>query len=320
MSGASIQHKAREYRALQTLRDFSAPDRISRQRLECAVFPRFGICRIERSLPPKPPTSTLQRAKLHALGIGWSSAALCFAFLLLAGSAAFAGTPVLATSEFDAANRLYEQGKYTEAAAAYEKLAHTGPASASVYYNLGNAFFKGGQLGRAIAAYEQARQLTPRDPDLQANLQFARNQVQGPTILPEWWRRWLGRLTLNEWSLCAAGSLWVFFLLLAAQQWRPAWKAALRNWGLTMGLLTVLLGVLAFFALQQQRSSQAAVIVARDTPVRQGPLNESPTAFTAQDGSELRVLDRKDDWFQVRADARRIGWVRRDQVVLAPGV
>ena len=50
--------------------------------------------------------------------------------------------------------------------------------------NLGNAYFKSGQLGKAIAAYREAEQMSPRDPDVRANLRFARNQVQGPTLRP----------------------------------------------------------------------------------------------------------------------------------------
>jgi len=52
--------------------------------------------------------------------------------------------------------------------------------------------------GRAIAAYRQAERMTPRDPDARANLQFARNQVQGPTLPAGRWERLLGTLSLNE--------------------------------------------------------------------------------------------------------------------------
>ena len=75
---------------------------------------------------------------------------------------------------FDTANKLYEEGKFAEAAAAYESLVQSRQVSAALYFNLGNAWFKSGQIGRAIAAYRQAEQMTPRDPDLRANLQFAR--------------------------------------------------------------------------------------------------------------------------------------------------
>lgn len=223
-------------------------------------------------------------------------------------------------AQFDAANKLYEQGKFAEAATAYQQILQSGGASSSIYFNLGNAYFKAGEIGRAIAAYEEARQLAPRDPDLEANLSFARNQVQGPSISPNWWQRWLGHLTVNEWSLAAVGGVWVCFLLLAIRQWRPAWKRGLRTWVLAAGLATLAVCGACAAAFRENRGSQTAVVLARDTPVRIGPLNESPTSFTAHDGAELRILDRKDDWLQVGADPRRIGWVRRDQVVIAPGI
>src|SRR5260221_5363147 len=133
------------------------------------------------------------------------------------------GATELATA-FDAANNLYEQGKFTDAVAAYERLIETGTVSTALYYNLGNAQFKSGQIGRAIAAYRRAEELSPRDPDVRANLQFARDQAQGPSFSPNAWQRWLSKLTLNQWTLLATGSLWLWFILLAALQWRPQGK------------------------------------------------------------------------------------------------
>src|SRR5579864_8879588 len=105
----------------------------------------------------------------------------------------------ISSSAFDAANKLYAEGKFNEAAGAYEKLLQSGRESEAIYFNLGNALFKANKLGRAIAAYQQAERIAPRDPDVRANLQFARNQVQGPTLLPDKAARWLGKLSLNEW-------------------------------------------------------------------------------------------------------------------------
>ena len=219
---------------------------------------------------------------------------------------------------FDAANKLYEQGKFTQAASAYEQLLQSGRASAALYFNLGNARFKAGQIGRAIAAYHQAEQLTPRDPDLRANLQFARNQIQGPTLAPSRWQRALARLSLNEWTLLAAGVVWLWLLLLALRQWRPALKPALRNYVLMTGLAAGLLCACLAAALHQGRYARAAIIITPNAVVRQGPLDESAEAFTVHNGAELRVLDQKDEWLQVSADSRRFGWLRRDQALLTP--
>lgn len=237
-----------------------------------------------------------------------------YVFLLVVAVATSSAASAPA-ADFDTANKLYEQGKYAEAAQAYEKLIQSGQVSAAIYYNLGNAYFKGGQIGRAIAAYDEARRLAPRDPDLQANLQFARNQVQGPTVSPDWRQRWFGRFTLNEWVLAAAGGLWVCLLLLAAQQFQPNWKARLRNWIVVFAVLTLFLGGVCATAFEQSRGA-TAIVIAQDTAVRQGPLNESPTAFMVHDGAELKVLDRKDEWLQVSTDPRRFGWLRKDQVVV----
>jgi tetratricopeptide (TPR) repeat protein len=222
----------------------------------------------------------------------------------------------LASSTFESANKLYEEGKFTEAAAAYENVVQSGKVSASLYFNLGNAWFKSGQIGRAIAAYRQAEQITPRDPDLRANLQFARNQTPSPTLLPTRWQRWLGRLTLNEWTVLAAVSLWLWLLLLAVLQWRPALRPVLRTYAFLLAALAALLCACAAAALSETRPTGTAIVITREATVRYGPLAESPSAFTVHDGAELRILDQKDEWLQVSAGPRRIGWLRRDQTLL----
>jgi tetratricopeptide (TPR) repeat protein len=219
---------------------------------------------------------------------------------------------------FDAANKLYAQGKFTEAAGAYEKLAQSGTASPAIYFNLGNAFFKSSQVGRAIAAYRQAERMTPRDPDAHANLQFARNQVQGPTLRPNRWESLLGTLSLNEWTGLSAVALWLTFGLLTVRELRPALARSLRSWSLLAGLSTALLVACLVLAWTGQTLHKTAIVTAKEATVRNAPFDESPSAFTAHDGAELRVLDSKDDWLQVTDGTRRVGWLKRNAVLVSP--
>src|SRR5437867_5676222 len=84
----------------------------------------------------------------------WSAAVLCRFWpqlalpSLLAACFAVQAQAQSPAAAFDAANNLYDQGKYAEAAAAFEKLLSTGQPSPALYFNLGNAFFKSGQIGR----------------------------------------------------------------------------------------------------------------------------------------------------------------------------
>lgn len=220
-----------------------------------------------------------------------------------------------AENQFDAANKLYAENKFVEAANAYESIATNGVISSAVYFNLGNAQFKARQLGHAIAAYHQTASLTPRDPDLIANMKFARNQVQGPTLKTSAWQNWMRTLTLNEWTwLCVAG-VWMTFALLIARQLKPALAVSLANWTwLAVGITTILCANLIVVFSQQAESN--LVITVADATIRTSPLDQAPSTFVAHDGAELRVLDTKNDWFQVTDGTTRIGWVKSEHAVL----
>ncbi len=242
---------------------------------------------------------------------------LVFVVLLNASVISAADDPV---AEFEHANKLYEQGKFAEASAAYQKLVDLERVSPAVYFNLGNALFKSGQVGRAIVDYRLAAQLAPRDPDIRANLQFARNSVGGPTSRRSgWWRSWIQRLTLNEWTVLATGGFWLWLLLLTLKQSKPAWQQSLRGYTATTGVATGLLIAGLALAVYDRLVIRSAVVVAREAVVRYGPVEESQSFYTARDGTELMVVDHKGDWFQVVDRANRTGWVRQEQVQFLPG-
>lgn len=219
---------------------------------------------------------------------------------------------------FEQANKLYEQGKYTEAAAAYEAILAAGRTSAALYFNLGNAWFKAGELGRAIAHYRLAERLTPRDPDVQANLAFARQSVAGRPYTPGRLERWLRRFTLNEATVVLALLLWSWLGLLTGGYLWPqrlrAWRTATLACGLTVGVAALWLGLM----LHVRTGSTTAVVTASSAVVHYGPLEESQSAFTARDGMELEVRDQKDGWLQVADNQARVGWIEARDVLVLP--
>ncbi len=241
-------------------------------------------------------------------------------FVLLLGWSGTAATVDADTvsARFNAANKLYEQGKYAEAAAQYNGILHENFASSALYFNLGNACFKAGEIGRAIAAYRQAEQLAPRDPDLRANLQFVRNQIQGPTLTAARWQVLAGRLTVNEWSWLAMTALWTWFALLIVLQWRPWLKPALRGYLYVAGTSAAGLCLCVAAIVYTPHTERAAVVTAPEVVAHNGPLDESPSTFTLHDGAEMKVIDEKDQWLQINAGTSRSGWVRRDQVMILP--
>jgi tetratricopeptide (TPR) repeat protein len=222
------------------------------------------------------------------------------------------------SASFDSANRFYEQGKFSEAAATYQQVVQSGKVSPALYFNLGNAFFKSGQLGRAIAAYHDAEKISPRDSDVHANLQFVRGRVQNSTPPTGRWQQWLATLTLNEWALLAAAVFWIWIALLILTQFRPAFKQSLRTLIWCGGVATCVFGG-CLGAAWSGRSNRTAIIIEQAVALHNGPLDESPTGATVHDGAELSVIDTKNDWLQVRVDSQRVGWIKHDQVILETG-
>jgi tetratricopeptide (TPR) repeat protein len=247
--------------------------------------------------------------------------ALLMVFLWCVVSApviAAAGQNDPALAAFEEANRLYEQGKYEEAAAAYLKIVDSGVVSPAVYFNLGNAYFKSGQLGMAIVSYRKAQQLAPRDPDIRANLQFVRGTVGGGSAPTQpFWQRLVTRLNLDEWAILTAGALWLFGGVQALRQFvqSPFFERRLVT---MVPLLLLLLCVVGLGCAWHLAAQPCAVVVKPDTVLHHGPLEESPSVQVLQDGQELIVVDEKDDWVQVEGAARGVGWLHKSNVALMP--
>jgi tetratricopeptide (TPR) repeat protein len=248
---------------------------------------------------------------------------ICFQILLAAMAVcSFVGNAMAAgvSAEFDAANKLYAEGKFVDAAAVYEKILQSGAVSPALYFNYGNAEFKAGNLGRAIAAYRRAEQLSPRDADVRANLEFARSQVQGAASSASRWENWLGTLTFNEWTVLAAVSFWLTFMLLATMQIWPALKTALRGIARVVAIFMILSGICCGAAVSINLSKKIAVVVAPDLVARSGPFDDAQNVFAAHDGTEFSVLSRSGNWLQVADSSGKIGWLERGQVEILPGI
>jgi tetratricopeptide (TPR) repeat protein len=218
-------------------------------------------------------------------------------------------------SQFENANKLFEQGKYEEAAAAYETMIRDQKVSPAVCFNAGNAWYRAGHIGRAIYYYRLAGQITPRDADLRANLFFARKTVNGgEAVEPDRWNQFISTLTLNQWTVLASLSLGAFFLLLALREWRPALVSSLRHGLAGSALASVVFVISLGGAVHERYFTKPAVVISKEAVVRYGPLAESKSFYTLRDGSEITVLDQKDGWYQIIDPAKRSGWVRQENL------
>lgn len=221
------------------------------------------------------------------------------------------------SAEFTAANRLYEQGKFQDAAAAYERLVKAGPPRASVHFNLGNAWLKSQRIGLAIAEFRRAALLDPRDPDIQANLALARSKLTKPPQPDPIWVTALDRLRLAEWMALAGVATWCFACVLWLGRLNNALANRLRGWIPLFGGVAALAVGLATTAVYGERAHPMGVVVTKETKARYGPLEESKELFNLTDGMEVRVLEIQGNWANVELPGlNRPGWVNLQHMVV----
>ena len=217
------------------------------------------------------------------------------------------------------ANRRYELGEYAEASQQYEALIDKGYEDTAIYHNLGNAYFENGDLGRAILSYLRAEEMSPRDPDIRANLDLARSMtvdrieaerdslVESVSYLG---RRWvtpgeLGAVALLLWAVSGLA-------IAAVLVWRAILLSAAMRTGVGVTSAATLLSFLLLLSmLYSNPYDNTGVVTAETAEVLSGPGPQYGEEFTLHSGAQVGLLDSRHGWLRVALPGGELqGWAR----------
>jgi tetratricopeptide (TPR) repeat protein len=281
----------------------------------------FADCEAARFAPGGTGRSDLQRALTRADAIVRAlertrrlapRALAAMAMVALAGHVLAAGGDG-PSALFIRGNGLYGDGRYADAAAVYEQIRATGLESGPVEFNLGNAYLKAGDVGRAVLAYERARRLVPADPDLGANLAFARElarDVEEPPLLERLAFPLASRAPTDTLVVAAAACWWLVWLALAVGVLAPAAGAAARGVAIASALACVVVGSSAAYRWWTLERPTTAVVVAHaDVTVRSEPTATATALFVATPGTVLTIERTREGAALVTSRDGRRGWV-----------
>lgn len=240
----------------------------------------------------------------------WQRKAICLLAIIV--TVAFASQARADTSNptFDEANRLASEGRYADAAVAYETLARTRGWSAPLLYDLGNAYAQGGDVGRSVLNYERAHVLAPRDPDIAANLAYVRTTAGLPIPVLPWYQTVARFFTPTTWTLLAVLSLWLAGAGLAATR---RWRSRRLIYVAAVAALVGVIGVANTLVLDRDLN-HAVVVEKKSAPVRVSPFDTAASETTLSEGQDVSIIGHHGDFLLVRDGQGRTGWVQSTAV------
>ncbi len=223
-------------------------------------------------------------------------------------------------------NQHYLDGEYEMAVKAYQSIIDSGYSSAELYFNLGNAYYKSHDITMSLVNYERARILKPNDPEIQHNLEIAREfVVDRIEVLPEFFLRkaYVGFVKIFDadiWALVSIISFGLSLALFIAYFFMK--QLFFRKVSFWVGILFVVIAGSTFlFAAQQNKlvtKHNQAIILTPSVTIKSSPDEDSGTdLFLLHEGTKVTISDELGDWREVVLSDGNSGWLKdRDLIRL----
>lgn len=241
--------------------------------------------------------------------------------LLFAATTATAAPAKVAITKVDA-DKEYAKGNYLQASKDYSDLLKVGE-SVELYYNLGNCYYRLGNITKSIIAYEKAHRLSPSDRDVTFNLEFVREKTidkierQEKNFFSAGYTMLQNLMDMDAWARLSIVAFFAclgmaMLFLLGRDEW-------MRKLGFYVALLSVFVFVFStLFAWQQKHNFDArdrAVVVAPSASVKLTPSDSSADAVVVHEGTAVQIVDRTmSDWYSVKLDDGKEGWLKRNSL------
>jgi hypothetical protein len=190
--------------------------------------------------------------------------------------------------------------------------ADTAPGhSAAGLYNLGNSYARQGKWGMAVLNYQRASLLSPNDPDIDANLNYALAAAHLPAPPRSQFDRlarsvtpfaasWIGVIGLVVVSVCMIGGR-----ASSRHRWMRRAGALL---GAAMICLTVCNGIALWPTLHE------GIVINGAASVRVSPVPMGDSLFTLAEAQNVKIAAEHEEFLLIETAAGRTGWVSRANV------
>jgi tetratricopeptide (TPR) repeat protein len=212
---------------------------------------------------------------------------------------------------------------YQEAILHYEAIVKEGGVrNGRLYYDIGNAYFRIGDVGRAILNYKRAELFMQNDPNLEQNLDYARNRRADRIEVRER-EKVLKTLFFIHYDIPSRVKLFIFALSFGALWASAAARIFLRSGWLKLVVIVaaavsgIFLASLIVDSVSFARSPEG-VVTAQEIVGRMGDADTYQPSFKEplHAGAEFRLLEKRPGWWHVELENGDRTWINEGSAEL----
>lgn len=220
-------------------------------------------------------------------------------------------------SLLEEADEAYHQEDFSRAADIYENIIEGKHKKLpSLYFNLGNTRYYQGKFAEALWAYDQAQALSPWNRDISENILAAEKELDFIPSHPdksnlEKWIFWYRLLPPILWQIFLALSLTVFSISIL-------YYLKGKDSIVLIGLMVILSfsSVLSLFSYQQvQKYPYGRIVSETYIYSGNGDFYDRIQAKPLLPGQQIRILEKRRDWYLLEWAEGQKGWVASSVVL-----
>ena len=222
---------------------------------------------------------------------------------------------ISADSLFALGNRYFRIEKYDYALDTYsailEQVEHP-----DLYFNMGNTFYRLGDVGKAVWAYEKGLQFSPRQKDLNHNLDIVNTRVQDRIEMPqgyffiEWYSSLKNQYTLQD--LIVWGGLMILLFALAGffKEFGILDMVFAGRTQIFFLIFTVVIHGLVLDKYWELSDREEGVVVSSVVNVRSAPVDrDEKVIFRIHEGLKVDIAQSQPGWFEIILLDGKKGWI-----------
>ncbi len=244
-------------------------------------------------------------------------------FLLIFIIFLFSFSLIFSNGKLNRANNLYSKGKYKEALNLYLKVANNKKLhNAYLYYNIGNCYFRMGKLPEAILYYERAHLLKPDDNEISFNLNYARSflkdkfnvKVENPLELISYKVLHIFSINFLSYIFLILFFLLNFFFFFYFKNRKREKRRKYLYIFVSLFIITIIFASMLVIRVETFKNFNYGIVMKNNSEVFSGPGKNFTHLFTLNGGTKVKIIEKKDNFYHIKAGKGFEGWVNLNNV------